>query len=323
MTHTAMSGAAVPRPRKRLEWHDQYVGEVLRRARIDRGLSQAEAARDFGLPMQSYISKIERGARHVHPHELALFAELYGRTLQSLEREIASGSTITGQADRVPRTRTKRRFEQQYLSKEYEEVFEGEDEDVVEPDVDSEPDASGRADTDALEMEDPWEIENPGPPSVTYPHPLRLRVMPASIPDLGLADQRRRDHLSHLLDLMDVGALRGLSAEWLPVLDAYGREGTTPLYEAVVLERYEAIAALVALGADPRRVQCFPWAADVREVTPLNAAARTSRPGPIARLLCCDLPPSTILNDCYSNGPIHDAAFLALPGGKQLLDEIR
>lgn len=316
MTLTSAIGAAVPRPRKRLEWHDRWVGEVLRRARIARGLSQAEAARDFGALKQSFISKVERGARHVHPEELAQFAALYGRTLQSLEHEIASGSTVTGNADRVPRKRVKRRFEQQVLGREYEEVFAADENSHAET-------GPARGEGDGAEGAVDWRrIENTGRHIIVFPAPLRAHAMPPAIPVLSPADQRRREHLSHLLDLEDAGALRDLSAEWIPVLDAYGRDGSTPLYEAVVRERLAAIDALVDLGADPRRVQCFPWAADAREVTPLNAAARTTRPGRIVELLCQEVTQDSILRDAYASGPIHDAAFLALPNGDHLLEAI-
>jgi len=55
----------------------RVLRQRLRRARIDRGLSQAAAARELGKP-QSYISKCESGERRVDVIELVDLARLYG-----------------------------------------------------------------------------------------------------------------------------------------------------------------------------------------------------------------------------------------------------
>lgn len=50
----------------------------LRKARVDAGLSQEEAARALKRP-QSYVSKCELGERRIDPIDLMDFAVLYGR----------------------------------------------------------------------------------------------------------------------------------------------------------------------------------------------------------------------------------------------------
>jgi transcriptional regulator with XRE-family HTH domain len=51
--------------------------ELLRKARVDAGLSQAEAARRLGRH-QSFVSKCEAGERRVDVVELIDFCNLYG-----------------------------------------------------------------------------------------------------------------------------------------------------------------------------------------------------------------------------------------------------
>ena len=56
-------------------------GERLRRARLDAGLTQGEAARLLGC-MQSYVSKCESGERRVDVLEFREFARLYRKPLR-------------------------------------------------------------------------------------------------------------------------------------------------------------------------------------------------------------------------------------------------
>ena len=51
----------------------------LRAARLEAGLTQADAARALGKP-QSYLSKCESGERRVDVVELERFARLYGKS---------------------------------------------------------------------------------------------------------------------------------------------------------------------------------------------------------------------------------------------------
>ena len=56
----------------------------LRKARVDAGLTQAEAAERLGKP-QSFISKCESGQRRLDFVELGTLAELYGKDLSFFE----------------------------------------------------------------------------------------------------------------------------------------------------------------------------------------------------------------------------------------------
>lgn len=58
------------------------VGEKLRQARLDAGLTQTQAALGLGRP-QSYISKCEGSRRELRAHELVQFALLYRRSTGS------------------------------------------------------------------------------------------------------------------------------------------------------------------------------------------------------------------------------------------------
>lgn len=65
--------------------HRQQYSEFLRRlrqARLDAGLTQAEVASRLRRP-QSYVSKCESGERRVDAVELAEFANIYQRELDS------------------------------------------------------------------------------------------------------------------------------------------------------------------------------------------------------------------------------------------------
>lgn len=52
--------------------------EKLKKARLDSGLTQAQAAQKLGKP-QSFLSKCENGERRVDAIELRHFAKLYGK----------------------------------------------------------------------------------------------------------------------------------------------------------------------------------------------------------------------------------------------------
>lgn len=66
--------------------HKKYYRDtldLLRLARIERGLSQTEVAYRLRRP-QSYVSKVESGERRLDIVELWEFAEVYGVTLSEL-----------------------------------------------------------------------------------------------------------------------------------------------------------------------------------------------------------------------------------------------
>ncbi len=55
--------------------------ERLRKARLEAGLTQVEAAEKLGRP-QSHISNVERGEQRVDIVELKRFARLYGKKVE-------------------------------------------------------------------------------------------------------------------------------------------------------------------------------------------------------------------------------------------------
>jgi len=57
-----------------------YFVAQLRKARMEAGLTQVEAAKRIGRP-QSHISNIESGQQRVDVIELQRFAKLYGKRL--------------------------------------------------------------------------------------------------------------------------------------------------------------------------------------------------------------------------------------------------
>jgi transcriptional regulator with XRE-family HTH domain len=57
-----------------------YFVERLRKARMEAGLTQVEAAKKIGRP-QSHISNIESGQQRVDVVELQRFAKLYGKRI--------------------------------------------------------------------------------------------------------------------------------------------------------------------------------------------------------------------------------------------------
>ncbi len=57
-----------------------YFVERLRKARLDAGLTQVQAAKKIGRP-QSHISNIESGQQRVDVIELKRFAQLYGKPI--------------------------------------------------------------------------------------------------------------------------------------------------------------------------------------------------------------------------------------------------
>lgn len=80
----------------------QDVGSLLRQARKARSLTQAEAAKTFGVA-RTTVSAIEAGNRQVRPDELLRLSEMYGRTLNELigEREIISDFPSQFRASRI------------------------------------------------------------------------------------------------------------------------------------------------------------------------------------------------------------------------------
>ncbi len=54
------------------------VTESLKKARIEAGLTQGEAAKKIGKP-QSYISKVENGEQRIDVVELKELARIYGK----------------------------------------------------------------------------------------------------------------------------------------------------------------------------------------------------------------------------------------------------
>lgn len=59
---------------------DQKIGERLRQARVDTGLTQREAAKYLHCD-HSTLAKKETGDRPVYASELAQFANLYGQSV--------------------------------------------------------------------------------------------------------------------------------------------------------------------------------------------------------------------------------------------------
>jgi transcriptional regulator with XRE-family HTH domain len=57
-----------------------YLVERLRKARIEAGLTQVQAAKKIGRP-QSHISNIESGQQRIDVIELKRFAGLYGKKM--------------------------------------------------------------------------------------------------------------------------------------------------------------------------------------------------------------------------------------------------
>lgn len=57
-----------------------YFVERLRKARLEAGFTQVEAAKKIGRP-QSHISNIESGQQRVDVVELQRFAKLYGKRI--------------------------------------------------------------------------------------------------------------------------------------------------------------------------------------------------------------------------------------------------
>jgi transcriptional regulator with XRE-family HTH domain len=55
--------------------------ERLKKARIEAGLTQVEAAKKIGRP-QSHISNVENGQQRVDIVELKRFAKLYGKKIE-------------------------------------------------------------------------------------------------------------------------------------------------------------------------------------------------------------------------------------------------
>jgi Zn-dependent peptidase ImmA (M78 family)/transcriptional regulator with XRE-family HTH domain len=62
-----------------------WLLERLRRAREERGLTQAQVAQELGIARTSVVA-IERGDRRLHPEEMVALAGLYGRRLDELLR---------------------------------------------------------------------------------------------------------------------------------------------------------------------------------------------------------------------------------------------
>ena len=60
---------------------------LLKRARLDAGLTQVEVASRLNQP-QSYVSKCESGERRVDVVELMDFADLYQKQIQDFVRSI-------------------------------------------------------------------------------------------------------------------------------------------------------------------------------------------------------------------------------------------
>lgn len=57
------------------------IAQRLRTARIAQGLSQMDAAQKIGKN-QSYISRCEAGLKDLSINEIALFSELYGKSIE-------------------------------------------------------------------------------------------------------------------------------------------------------------------------------------------------------------------------------------------------
>lgn len=251
---TARSEIAVPRPpRKRLSVHDNIVGQVLRAARRATGLSQGDVAMLLGAKPQSYVSKTEQGRRHLHEHELEQFARVLGLSPQELWRRITLALPAPpGRPRRVGRDRWEQR------------LAAGERVGLIDP-------KDAQRAEQQRELEAAAQRESDMAPGAT---PLRPAGIPYHLPTLSPADAWRRARLSELVKERAAAWIGGLRLDYVDVLDAFGPDGTTPLYEATAAGFDDVVEELIALGADPFKLQCFPWAVDAREVTPVNAAIR-------------------------------------------------
>jgi transcriptional regulator with XRE-family HTH domain len=62
------------------------IGSMLRRLRMDRGVSQEAMATAIGIP-QTIVSRIERGARRITVSELRLACEVLGVSMAEFAAE--------------------------------------------------------------------------------------------------------------------------------------------------------------------------------------------------------------------------------------------
>lgn len=69
------------------------IGKLLREAREEAGLTQAQVAPTLGYKFQSHISQIENGNRTFEPIELENFAHLYGKTLNDFATWLSTQPT--------------------------------------------------------------------------------------------------------------------------------------------------------------------------------------------------------------------------------------
>lgn len=63
---------------------DRSIGRRLREARTDAGLTMTQAAARSFSGSASTLSRLERGERHINPHELSELARIYGVTEDDL-----------------------------------------------------------------------------------------------------------------------------------------------------------------------------------------------------------------------------------------------
>lgn len=73
-----------------------WLVERLRRARDDRGLTQAEVAQELGIARTTVVA-IESGERKLRPEEMVRLAELYGQRLDELLRPAAPPRELAAQ----------------------------------------------------------------------------------------------------------------------------------------------------------------------------------------------------------------------------------
>jgi transcriptional regulator with XRE-family HTH domain len=69
---------------------DANIGQNLRRARIDCGLSQEKAARLLNYDKSS-LSRKERGEQAIYAEEIVVFAQAYDRSIEFFFDDLSNG----------------------------------------------------------------------------------------------------------------------------------------------------------------------------------------------------------------------------------------
>jgi transcriptional regulator with XRE-family HTH domain len=73
--------------KKRWTARQKKLQELLRKIRVDKGMTQAQVAERLGVP-QSYVSKYESGERRLDILEVQDVCEVYGVTLDKFAKKL-------------------------------------------------------------------------------------------------------------------------------------------------------------------------------------------------------------------------------------------